>query len=79
MFTTTHINLRKNLLERELSIQEVFEYLSSLINDGHPSINKLLDEYADAKREKLVTKLEERYTDNLYKLISEEGNEDDVS
>ena len=79
LFTTTHVNLRKKLLEREVSIQEVFEYLSSLINDEHPSIVKLLDDYVDMKKEKLINKLEEKYTENLYRLISEENNEGEIS
>lgn len=73
LFTTTHTALRKNLLERELSIQEVFEHFASLVNDGHPNLVKILDDYVDLKREKLITRLEEKYTENLYRLINDEN------
>lgn len=60
-------------MERELSIQEVFEHFASLVNDGHPNLVKILDDYVDLKREKLITRLEEKYTENLYRLINDEN------
>lgn len=76
LFTSTLTGFRKILLERQLSVQEVFEHFASLVKDEHPSLMKLLEEYSESKKEKLITQLEEKYTENLYKLISEENFED---
>jgi len=73
LFAKTHIDFKKATVERGLSMQEVFEHLASLVADGHPSIVKLLDEYAILKKERLVSSLEEKYTDNLYDAIGHDN------
>lgn len=54
-----------------MSMQEVFEHFASLAAEGHPALVKIMDDYVVSKREALVAKLEEKYTDNLYDVIGE--------
>lgn len=71
MFAKTHISFKKMTVERDLSMQEIFEHLAQLMSEGHPALAKILDDYAKMKKNRLVEKLEEKYTENLYDVIGE--------
>jgi predicted nuclease with RNAse H fold len=73
MFGKTHMGLKKELVSRGLSIQETLEYMASLIVEGHPHAIKMLDELQASKHNKEVGKLEEKYAENLYDVIGNEG------
>ena len=54
-------------------MQEVFEHLAHQLSDGHPALNKIIDDYCIAKRENLLQNLEEKYTENLYEAIGDDN------
>ena len=83
LFTKTHSAFKQATVSRDLSMQETFEYLASLIVDEHPSILKLLDEYIAQKRENKIANLEAKYAESLYDVIGhdnpfKEKNEEDM-
>jgi hypothetical protein len=73
LFAKTHIDFKQTVVAQGLSMQEVFEHLASLIADGHPQLKKILDDYTKQKKDLLVSKLEAKYTDNLYDAIGHES------
>jgi hypothetical protein len=56
-----------------MSIQEFFEYVSTLVADEHPAIERILDVYITEKKDAAISKLEEKYTGNLYDAIGHES------
>tara|TARA_A100001515_G_C4525005_1_gene194876 strand:- start:368 stop:544 length:177 start_codon:yes stop_codon:yes gene_type:complete len=54
-------------------MQEVFEFLAEQVSSGHPAMLKLIDEYCDNKKSKIVRSLEEKYTENLYEAIGDDN------
>jgi len=73
LFGTTHTALKKELAGRGLSIQETMEFFASLIGDGHPQAIKMLDDLERSKRDKEVSRLETKYSANLYDVIGDDS------
>jgi hypothetical protein len=78
LFSETHKELRKNLLDKELSIQEVFEKFAQLVNIQDKRAVKILEELVQEKREGILnrlskSKIDNRSVDDLYAAI-ESGN-----
>lgn len=69
LFAKTHIDFKKAAVSKDLSMQEIFEHLASLYAEGHPALVKIIDNYCEAKKEKLISQLEDKYTENLYEAI----------
>ena len=72
LFAQTHKDFKKTTVSRDLSMQEVFEHLASLVADDHPVLTKILDDYVLSKREMKVQQLEAKYTENLYDVIGDD-------
>jgi len=73
LFAKTHVDFKKAVVDKGLSMQEVFEHFASLFAEGHPAMSKIVDDYCVAKRENLVNQIEEKYTENLYDAIGEDN------
>ena len=73
LFSKTHIEFKKSVVSKNLSMQEVFEHFASQFAEGHPALVKLIDDYCVAKRENLLQNLEEKYTENLYEAIGDDN------
>lgn len=73
LFAKTHIDFKKAVVDKDLSMQEVFEHFACLYAEAHPAMVKIVDDYCDAKRENLVKQLEEKYTENLYDAIGDDN------
>ena len=73
LFSKTHIDFKKFVVTKSLSMQEVFEHLASQVAEGHPALLKIIDEYCEAKRSNLIQSLEEKYTENLYEAIGDDN------
>ncbi len=71
LFGVTHAAFKKELVGRGLSMQETIEYFASAVSDGHPHAIKMLDDLERSKRDKEVTRLEAKYSENLYDVIGE--------
>ena len=71
--TKTHTDFKKAVVSRDLSMQEVFEHLASMVGDDHPALKKILDEYVHLKRSKKIEKLQAKYTENLYDVIGDDN------
>tara|TARA_R110000824_G_scaffold60853_17_gene162463 strand:+ start:1580 stop:1879 length:300 start_codon:yes stop_codon:yes gene_type:complete len=69
LFSKTHIDFKKAVIDRDLSMQEVFEYFATQFAEGHPALVKIIEQYCQEKKENLVQRLEEKYTENLYDAI----------
>lgn len=91
LYTDTHRELRKTLLEREMSMQEVFQKFSELIVLGDKRAVKMLDELEREKRLGLRVRPTRPVQDaksvkNIYEIIEQEtsskdkeDDDDDVS
>ena len=84
LFSDTHRDFRKILIDRELSMQEVFQKFSELAASGDRRASKILDELVEEKRAGSVsrtkTSIDVRSIDSIYKLIGDntaQENEDD--
>ena len=73
LFAKTHIDFKKAVVERGLSMQEVFEHLAHQFAEGHPALTRLVDEYCEMKKANVVRALEEKYTENLYEAIGDDN------
>ena len=73
LFSKTHIDFKKFVIDKSLSMQEVFELLATQVAEGNPALLKIIDRYCERKKEKLVQSLEEKYTDNLYDAIGDDS------
>jgi hypothetical protein len=73
LFSKTHIDFKKFVVSRDLSMQEVFEHFAHQVSEGHPSLVKIVDEYCSAKKENLIQSLEEKYAENLYDAIGDDN------
>lgn len=73
LFAKTHIDFKKAVVARDLSMQEVFEHLACQFAEGHPSLVKLIDEYCEMKKADVIRGLEEKYTENLYEAIGDDN------
>ena len=54
-------------------MQETFEYFASLVANENPQAAKMLLDLEKSKRNKEVTRLEEKYTKNLYDVIGDDN------
>jgi len=73
LFAKTHIDFRKAVVSRDLSMQEVFEHLATQFAEGHPALLKIINDYCEAKKANLINQLEEKYTENLYDAIGDDN------
>ena len=78
LFSETHKELRKNLLDKELSIQEVFEKFAQLVNVQDKRAIKILEELVQEKRESVLnrlsrSKIDNRSIEDLYAAIESEN------
>ena len=71
MTRTTHSEFRKVLLDYTLSMQEVFERFAFLVGENDSSAMSIIEELNRLKREKTLSRLNERESENLYDVISE--------
>lgn len=75
--TDTHKDLRKALLDKDLSMQEVFQKFSELIVSGDKRALKIIEELIKEKREGSIRKAKFSYTkvnsEKIYDLIGEES------
>lgn len=79
-----HTGLRSKLLERGMSMQEVFDEVARLVAVGDKRLEKILDEYARKKLQSEIDRLsaprkpqvrmDELDKDALYDLINTEGH-----
>jgi hypothetical protein len=54
-------------------MQATFEYFAGLASDGHPQALKMLDDLERSKRDKEVSRLEDKYAANLYDVIGHDN------
>lgn len=54
-------------------MQETIEYFAGLVSDGHPHAIKMLDDLERSKRDREVTRLETKYSENLYDVIGDDN------
>ncbi len=78
ILSQTHKDLRKALVERELSMQEMFQRFSELVVSADKRIIKLLDELERDKRSGNLTKRASLKVDNrsagqIYDIIAKES------
>ena len=73
LYSKTHVDFKKYVVSKSLSMQEVFEHMATLVAEGHPALVKIIDDYCDEKRQNLVRSLEEKYTENLYDAIGDDN------
>lgn len=77
LLTETHKELRKSLLDKDLSMQEVFQKFSELIVSGDKRALKIIEELMKEKREGSIKKAKFSYTkvnsEKIYELIGEES------
>lgn len=78
LLSQTHKDLRKSLVERDLSMQEMFQRFSELVVSDDKRIIKLLDELERDKRSGNLTKRTSLKTDKrsvgqIYDIIAEES------
>ena len=82
LFTDTHKEFRKVLLDKDLSIQEVFERFAQLVNVQDKRAEKILDEIAQDKREKIVNRIANKINtssvNDLYDAINIGKGEENV-
>lgn len=82
LLSETHKNLRKVLLEKEISIQAVFQKFAELVVLGDKRAEKIVDEIINEKKEKQIKRAKFVYegkitTDSLYDLIGDDLNKQD--
>jgi hypothetical protein len=65
----THTELRTELFQRHLSMQEVFENLAILIIEKDPYISNVLDVIQENKREDKVKRLRQSDADSIFQAI----------
>ena len=75
LYTETHREFRKVLIDRELSMQEVFQKFSELAASGDKRVSKILDELVNEKREgsskRTSNVIDIRNIDNIYQIIGD--------
>ena len=83
LFSDTHKDLRKALVERDLSMQELFQRFSELVVSGDKKATKIVDELEKDKRSGNVPKpreaIDKRSKSMIYDMIEEskEGEENE--
>lgn len=83
LFSDTHKDLRKALVERDLSMQELFQRFSELIISGDKKAIRIVDDLEKDKRSGNVVKpkssIDRRSQDLIYDMLEEskEENEDE--
>ena len=65
----THTELRTELFQRHLSMQEVFENLAVLIIEKDPYISNILNMIQESKRDNTVKKLRQTDADSIFRAI----------
>jgi hypothetical protein len=65
----THTELRTELFQRHLSMQEVFENLAVLIIEKDPYISNILNMIQESKRDNTVKKLRQTDADSIFQAI----------
>jgi len=73
LMTETHAGLRVELLQRKLSMQEVFEEVAQRIVAGDPTLAKILDQTYEKKKTRAIRQLSKTDADTLLDLIEDEG------
>lgn len=73
LFSKTHIDFKKFVVSRDLSMQEVFEHFACQASEGHPALIRIIDDYCSAKKANLIQSLEEKYAENLYDVIGDDN------
>ena len=69
----THAEFKKELVGRDLSMQETLEHFASLVVEGHPHAIKMLEELQRSKHNKEIGRLEEKYAESLYDVIGDDN------
>tara|TARA_Y100000034_G_scaffold131752_1_gene193187 strand:- start:981 stop:1256 length:276 start_codon:yes stop_codon:yes gene_type:complete len=69
----THAEFRVLSFRKKLSMQEMFEEFAQRAIVGDPSIEKILQELAERKREGKIQKLSKEDSDSLFDLIEGES------
>ena len=81
LFSETHKNLRKALVERDLSMQELFQRFSELVVSGDKKATKIVDDLEKDKRSGNIVKpknvIDKRSQSIIYDLIEEGKEEED--
>lgn len=81
LHTDTHKNFRKVLLDKDLSMQEVFQKFSELAVTGDKRAMKILEEAVDEKRLELSKRsssvIDVRNLDTIYSLIEGAKSDED--
>jgi hypothetical protein len=77
LFTETHKELRKALVERSLSMQELFQRFSELVLSGDKRAVKILDDLEKDKRTGAISKprtsVDKRSASVIYDIIAAES------
>ena len=80
LFSDTHKDLRKSLVERDLSMQELFQRFSELVVSGDKKATRIVDDLEKDKRSGNVPKpreaIDKRSKSMIYDLIEETEEED---
>jgi hypothetical protein len=72
MTRNTHAEFRKILFDYSLSMQEVVEYFAVLVSENDNSAIRIVKEAFNIKRNKSISKVTAKETENLYDVISQE-------
>ena len=73
LFSKTHIDFKKFVVSRDLSMQEVFEELSLRIGNEMPDIIDILEELALDKRNKTLKKFSQSDAESIFSVIESEN------
>ena len=79
---STHTQLRTLLFKKNLSMQEVFNRLASLVCEGDEYLTDILDEICEEKKNKSIRQVTRSDSDSIYDIINEinpfdEDNQDE--
>lgn len=81
LFSDTHKDLRKALVERDLSMQELFQRFSELVISGDKKAVRIVDDLEKDKRSGNVVKprtaIDKRSQNLIYDMIEEGKEEED--
>ena len=70
----THAEFRMNLFKRELSMQEVFEFLAVKIVDGDETLTKFLDEIEYNKKNRdFAKKVNSTDAESIFDVINQQN------
>lgn len=78
MVKSTHASFRVALLKRGLSMQEVINYLASLVVEEDPVLMKILTEIEIQKRDKQIKQISVTDAESIFELIESDMVESDL-